>query len=102
MRTGDNLTTDSEPLNKRKSSHFVETMWSDLAEKGETATPSKEEYIPYVMHQHNIYDYIVFVPCALVHNLRNMAKLFGWSYLFSVFIVYGFQQGIGNAWFFQV
>jgi hypothetical protein len=102
MRTGDNLTTDSEPLNRRKPGVFVEALWSDLAEKGETSEPKDSEYIPYVMHDHNIYDYIVFVPRALVHNLRNMARQFGWEYLLSIFIVYGFQQGIGNAWFFQV
>eukprot|EP00602_Paraphysomonas_sp_CaronLab_P009170 CAMPEP_0185032074 /NCGR_PEP_ID=MMETSP1103-20130426/19919_1 /TAXON_ID=36769 /ORGANISM="Paraphysomonas bandaiensis, Strain Caron Lab Isolate" /LENGTH=560 /DNA_ID=CAMNT_0027567833 /DNA_START=250 /DNA_END=1932 /DNA_ORIENTATION=+ len=30
-----------------------------------------------------------------------MAKAFGWPFILSVFIVYGFQQGLGNSWFFQ-
>ena len=109
MRTGDNLTTDSEPLNRRKprhdanETHIISPMWSDMVEKGEAAEPIKaSDYIPYVMEGHSFIDYVFFVPRAVFHSLANMAKLFGWTYLLSIFIVYGFQQGIGNAWFFQV
>ena len=103
MRTGDNLTTDSEPLNKRNKHHTKETsLWSDLAEKGESESRKTPEYIPYVMENHNFRDYVFFVPYAVMHSLQNMARMFGWGYLLSIFIVYGFQQGVGNAWFFQV
>jgi hypothetical protein len=30
-----------------------------------------------------------------------MARVFGWQFLFSVFVVYGVQQGMANSWFFQ-
>lgn len=37
----------------------------------------------------------------MVHFLKNLSRAFGWRYVFMVCMVYGLQQGLGNAWFFQ-
>jgi hypothetical protein len=46
-------------------------------------------------------DWIFYIPLNLQHYLKNLSKAFGWKFVFIVCTVYGLQQGLGNAWFFQ-
>jgi hypothetical protein len=100
MKVGENYIIDNEPLHK-------ENLWSDLdpqhsSPSGPSPSSSKEtSYAPYVMPSHSFYHYLCFVPHSVYHTLSNMAKIFGWGFIFSVLLVYGFQQGLGNSWFFQ-
>ena len=43
----------------------------------------------------------LFLLCLYVLLCCPLA-VFGWKFLFSIFIVYGVQQGMANSWFFQV
>jgi hypothetical protein len=77
--------------------------WKDVPISSHEMRESSEnvEYSPYTMKDNSLFSYIIFVPAAVMHSLSNMAKVFGWKFIFSIFIVYGTQQGIANAWFFQ-
>jgi hypothetical protein len=46
-------------------------------------------------------DYLCYLPLNLQHYLKNLSKAFGWKFVVIVCVVYGLQQGLGNAWFFQ-
>lgn len=110
MKVGESYVVDNEPLQK-------ESLWGHLNShshdphhhppQSDSDTPSSSSkgtspsYAPYVMPSHSLYHYLCFVPHSVYHTLSNMAKVFGWGFIFSVLLVYGFQQGLGNSWFFQ-
>jgi hypothetical protein len=101
MKVGESFITDSEPFQK-------ESLWSDLDRSGSGRGNASYgdlknlHYAPYLMPDHSLTSYLCFVPASIYHSLSHMAKIFGWGFIFSVLLVYGFQQGLGNSWFFQV
>lgn len=61
-------------------------------------------YEPFVWKKRNsptLWDYLCYLPHNLQHFLKNLSKAFGWKFVVIVTVVYGLQQGLGNAWFFQ-
>lgn len=57
-----------------------------------TADTDKNEYTTYTFPENpNIFDYILFVPVAVMHSLRNMSRAFGWRFVAMIIIVYGLQ-----------
>eukprot|EP01041_Mallomonas_annulata_P003967 gene3967-7905_t len=66
-----------------------------------STTDNSNEYFPYAFPSNpTIFDYIFFVPLAINHSITNMSRAFGWKFVFMIVIVYGVQQGMGNAFFF--
>lgn len=95
MKVGDSVGTDDDNLLKWKNLPTKQNKTKDMKSNCD------EEYSAYVMADSTFYSYVIFLPCSVLHSLSHMAKVFGWKFIISVFIVYGTQQGIGNAWFFQ-
>mmetsp|Transcript_9468 Transcript_9468/g.14261 ORF Transcript_9468/g.14261 Transcript_9468/m.14261 type:complete len:371 (+) Transcript_9468:52-1164(+) len=46
-------------------------------------------------------DYLLYIPLNVGHYFKNLSAAFGWKFVFIVCMVYGAQQGLANAWFFQ-
>lgn len=113
MHIRDTLSSDSEHVKGRACT----PQWRDVAVRRRRAEEEEEEerrdelgqrpqqkqhqYSSYELPDHSLRSYVTFVPCAILHSLRNMAAVFGWQFLFSIFVVYGVQQGMANSWFFQ-
>jgi hypothetical protein len=104
MKLGDNFATDGEPLSKRTPPIAVDIQksWKETIDLESSAQSKGQDYVPYEMGPPSLLNYLLFIPNAINHSLCNMASVFGWKFILSVFVVYGFQQGLGNSWFFQV
>jgi folate/biopterin transporter len=46
-------------------------------------------------------DKLLHMPRSLVHFVHNLSTAFGPKFVFVVFAIYGLQQGLGSAYFFQ-
>ena len=50
------------------------------------------EYVVFVFPEHpTFFDYVTFVPQAILHSLTNMSRAFGWRFVAMIIIVYGLQ-----------